>query len=75
MMIRHLLNTGKKRGLLIVPTINLVTQMYSDFQNYSQMNGWDVEKHCQKIYGGESKIPESDLIISTWQSIYAMPIK
>jgi superfamily II DNA or RNA helicase len=51
MMIRHLLNTGKKRGLLIVPTINLVTQMHSDFKNYT------------------------DLIISTWQSIYDMPKK
>jgi len=75
MMIRHLLNTGKKRGLLIVPTINLVTQMHSDFKNYSSVNGWDVDKYCQKIYGGESKIPDSDLIISTWQSIYDMPKK
>jgi superfamily II DNA or RNA helicase len=75
MMMRHLLSDSKKRGLLIVPTINLVTQMYSDFQNYSQLNGWDVEKHCQKIYGGESKIPDSDLILSTWQSIYDMPKK
>ena len=75
MMIRHLLNTGKKRGLLIVPTINLVTQMHSDFKSYSNNNGWDVEKYCQKIYGGESKIPDTDLIISTWQSIYDMPKK
>ena len=75
MMIRHLLNSGKKRGLLIVPTINLVTQMHSDFRNYSSNNGWDVDKHCQKIFGGESKIPDSDLIISTWQSIYEMPKK
>lgn len=75
MMIRHLLNNGKKRGLLIVPTINLVTQMHSDFKNYSVKNGWDVEKYCQKIYGGESKIPDSDLIISTWQSLYEMPKK
>ena len=75
MMIRHLLNTGKKRGLLIVPTINLVTQMHGDFKNYSSINGWNVEKYCQKIYGGESKIPDTDLIISTWQSIYDMPKK
>ena len=75
MMIRHLLNTGKTRGLLVVPTINLVTQMHSDFKQYSVNNGWDVEKYCQKIYGGESKIPETDLIISTWQSIYEMPKK
>lgn len=75
MMIRHLLNGGKQRGLLVVPTINLVTQMHSDFKNYSTNNGWDVDKHCQKIYGGESKIPDSDLVISTWQSIYEMPKK
>ena len=50
-MIRHLLNSGKKRGLLIVPTINLVTQMHSDFKNYSSNNGWDVDKYCQKIFG------------------------
>ena len=75
MIIRQLLNSGKQRGLLIVPTINLVTQMHSDFKSYSINNGWDVEKHCQKIYGGESKIPETDLVISTWQSIFEMPKK
>jgi hypothetical protein len=75
MMIRQLLNGGKTRGLLVVPTINLVTQMHSDFKNYSTNNGWDVDKYCQKIYGGESKIPETNLIISTWQSIYDMPKK
>jgi superfamily II DNA or RNA helicase len=75
MMIRYLLNGNKKRGLLIVPTINLVEQMYSDFKQYSINNGWNVDKYCQKIYGGESKIPETDLIISTWQSIYEMPKK
>jgi superfamily II DNA or RNA helicase len=75
LMIRHLLNSGKKRGLLIVPTVNLVSQMHSDFQHYSEKNGWDVEKHCQKIYAGQTKIPETDLVISTWQSIFEMPKK
>ena len=70
-MLRHLLQT-KQRGLLIVPTVNLVAQMYSDFEHYSSVNGWDVEKHCQKIYAGETKIPEKDLVISTWQSIYEL---
>ena len=75
MMIRHLLNSGKKRGLLIVPTINLVAQMHSDFKEYSVNNGWDIDKHCQQIYGGQSKIADSDLVISTWQSIFDMPQK
>jgi superfamily II DNA or RNA helicase len=75
LMIRYLLNSGKKRGLLIVPTINLVSQMHSDFKEYSVNNGWDVDKHCQQIYGGQSKIADSDLVISTWQSIFEMPQK
>lgn len=75
MMMRHLLNNGKQRGLLIVPTVNLVTQMHSDFKEYSKNNGWDVEKHCQKVYAGYSKIPDSEMVISTWQSIYEMPPK
>ncbi len=65
MMIRHLLNTGKKRGLLIVPTINLVTQMHSDFKNYSSNNGWDVDKYCQKIFGGESNLTYDGSILKT----------
>lgn len=74
-MIRHLLNSGKKRGLLIVPTVNLVSQMHGDFKQYSQKNGWNVDKYCQKIHGGQTKIPETDLVISTWQSIFEMPKK
>lgn len=75
LMIRHLFNNGKQRGLLIVPTINLVAQMYTDFEEYSKLNGWNVENHCQKIYGGQEKIAGKDLIISTWQSLYDMPKK
>ena len=69
MISRWLLEHGKKRGLLIVPTTNLVEQMYTDFSSY----GWDVEKHCQRIYYGFDKEPNAALIISTWQSIYDMP--
>lgn len=71
MMMTWLLSQGKKQGLLIVPTISLVEQMYSDFKSY----GLDVEKYCQKIYGGESKAPTAPIVISTWQSIYEMPKK
>ena len=73
MMIRHLLNSGKKRGLLIVPTINLVTQMHSDFKNYSSNNGWDVDKYCQKIFGGESKIAETRFRIHFGEKSYVLP--
>jgi superfamily II DNA or RNA helicase len=65
---RHLLQ-NKKQGLLVVPTISLVEQMYKDFKEY----GWNVEDHCQKIYGGQGKEPTAPLVISTWQSIYDLP--
>jgi hypothetical protein len=74
MMIRRLLET-KQRGLLIVPTISLVAQMYTDFEDYSKNNGWNVDNHCQKIFQGQSKKPEKDLVISTWQSIYELDKK
>ena len=71
MITRWLLQHGKKRGLLIVPTTNLVEQMYTDFISY----GWNAEKNCQKIYYGFTKKPTAHLVISTWQSIYDMPIQ
>lgn len=70
-IIAWLLSHKKKRGLLIVPTISLVEQMYSDFKSY----GLDVEKYCQKIYGGQDKEPTAPIVISTWQSIYELPKK
>ena len=71
MISRWLLERGKKRGLLIVPTTSLVEQMYSDFREY----GWDVEKNCQRIYEGYTSDAYAPLCISTWQSIYNLPKK
>ena len=75
MIIRNLLKNKCKKGLLIVPTISLVEQMYNDFKDYSTANGWDVEKHCQKIYQGHDKVVTNSLTISTWQSIHELPKK
>lgn len=71
MISRWLLERGKKRGLLIVPTTSLVEQMYTDFKEY----GWDVEKNCQRIYEGYTSDAYAPLCISTWQSIYNLPKK
>lgn len=71
MISRWLLEHGKKRGLLIVPTTSLVEQMYSDFKDY----GWDVEKNCQRVYEGFTKDGYAPMVISTWQSIYNLPKK
>lgn len=71
MIARWLLEHGKKRGLLIVPTTSLVEQMYSDFRDY----GWDVEKNCQRIYQGFTTDAYAPMVISTWQSVYDLPKK
>lgn len=69
---RYLLEQGKK-CILIVPTTSLVEQMVSDFADYSSENGWRVDRHCQKLYSGFSKVFESDVLVTTWQSIYKQP--
>lgn len=59
---------GPTKILLIVPTINLVHQMFSDFQEY----GWqDIENFVHLIYEGQEKTSNKQIHISTWQSIYA----
>lgn len=56
------------RILLLVPNVQLVNQMFGDFQDYSSHNDWDVNKHCQKLYSGQSKELSKRVLITTWQS-------
>jgi superfamily II DNA or RNA helicase len=74
-IIRYLLQNECKRGLLVVPTISLVEQMYGDFKDYSSANGWNVDTNAQKIYQGQDKNISKSLTISTWQSIHEFPKK
>lgn len=69
---RHHLEEGRK-CILVVPTTSLVEQMYADFQDYSSTNGWRVDRHCQKLYSGFTRDFTSDVLITTWQSIYKQP--
>jgi superfamily II DNA or RNA helicase len=70
---RFLSYRGLKKGLIIVPTVSLVEQLTSDFKDYSETNGWDVNTNIHKIYQGQEKDTDKFLTISTWQSIYKMP--
>ena len=56
------------KTLIIVPTTSLVSQLYSDFQEY----GWDSVKYCHQVYAGQDKVSDKQVIISTWQSIYKL---
>ena len=60
-----------KNTLIVVPTTSLVEQMYKDFSDY----GWDVGSYCHKIYAGKDRETNSQVIITTWQSIYKLPRK
>ena len=60
------LEEKKQDILIIVPTTSLVEQMYNDFKTY----GYDVDRHCHRIYSGKDKNTYKRIVISTWQSIY-----
>ena len=60
-----------KKVLIVVPTTSLVSQMYSDFADYSEKDPeWRVEDECHVVFAGQEKISKSRVVISTWQSIY-----
>jgi superfamily II DNA or RNA helicase len=61
------------KGLIIVPTTSLVEQLFSDFNDYSSNNNFDVENNVHRIYQGKDKNTNKKLTISTWQSLYNLP--
>jgi len=58
------------RGLIIVPNVGLVEQLYNDFKEYSTVNKWDADGLVNKIYSGQEKYTGKPIVISTWQSVY-----
>ena len=60
-----------RRTLIIVPTLSLVNQMYSDFDAYADKD-FEVKNHVHQIYGGQEKESNKEVIISTWQSLYEL---
>jgi len=74
LMIYSIVRYHAERGqniLIVVPTTSLVEQMYKDFADY----GWDVDSYCHKIYAGRERETNSQVTITTWQSIYKLPRK
>jgi len=71
-LLRWHLEEGRK-CMVVVPTTSLVEQMYSDFEDYSSKNQWPVNKECQKLYSGFTRQITSNILITTWQSIYKQP--
>jgi superfamily II DNA or RNA helicase len=62
------------KTLIIVPTTSLVSQMQSDFENYSQNDStFDAQKDIHCIWGGQAKESDKNVVISTWQSLFRLP--
>jgi len=77
-LVRHYLEVlpRDKKVLIIVPTTSLVSQMYSDFAEYSTHDpNFTADKDCHVVFAGQDKIADARVIISTWQSIHKMPEK
>lgn len=69
--IRHHLEHNR-RIILVVPTTSLVNQMFSDFEDYSSANGWDVDANCHMLYSGKIKVFDKPVLITTWQTIHSI---
>jgi len=67
---QHFLDDDKI--LILVPTTNLVTQMYNDFLDYSSHDKWDGKSQCHMIYSGRDKKTDKQIVISTWQSLFRL---
>ena len=67
---QHFLDNDKI--LILVPTTNLVTQMYNDFLDYSSHDKWDGKSQCHMIYSGRDKKTDKQIVISTWQSLFRL---
>jgi len=67
-ILRYMMEDTDGKLLLVVPSINLVNQMFSDFREYGWYDSYD---DVTLLYGKSKNYdPNKKVTISTWQSIY-----
>lgn len=71
-VLRWLIDNCDGKILLLVPSVDLVSQLTDEFKEYSD---YDIEQHIHQIYAGQVKKSDKKLFISTWQSIDELPKK
>lgn len=72
LILRYILMYTDFKVLITVPSISLVEQLYSDFEDY-QIDGWDVSKECTKVHSKSEENPNARVVISTWQTCAKKP--
>lgn len=71
-MVRYLVDVLKMKVLVVVPTLQLVSQIVSDYDDYASFVDWDAKEHITCIPIDGSKITNKPIICSTWQSLIRM---
>ena len=62
-----------EKVLIIVPSINLVNQLYADFEDYSTKDkSFEAYRNVHKIFAGQERFTNKQVVISTWQSLAKM---
>lgn len=61
----------KLKSIIIVPATQLCEQMFGDFISY----GWDAERYCHRVYGGQKKYFDAPVIIACWQSMITTKVR
>ena len=59
----------KQKSIIVVPTTALVNQMVKDFKSYG------YQGDMLKIMAGTEKVDNNLFSVSTWHSIYQLPVK
>jgi len=73
-LVRYFLdNMPDGKILIITPTTGLVTQLESDFMEYSSLDDNFNKRDIHKIFSGQEKETTKRVVISTWQSLYKLP--
>jgi superfamily II DNA or RNA helicase len=62
------------RTLIIVPSVTLVNQLWSDFKEYSVDNGWNYH-NVHRVTAGICKTTDLPITVSTWQSLQKLKDK
>lgn len=73
LMIRYFLEHDlDNKVLIVVPNVQLVSQLTKDFLFYSSIDDSFNEEDIHQIFSGKEKNTEKSVIISTWQSIFRL---
>jgi len=68
--LKYLLEKNQdKKFLIVVPTTGLVTQLASDFVDYSNRDK-NLMRNIHTLFQGQQKSTSKQIVISTWQSIF-----